>query len=291
MFEKIAVHDGVFHADDVVSIAFIKELYGENIRIKRVNQRDTETQKELAARGYTLIDVGCGEFDHHQPEHKTDECKYMNNGILKSSLGLVLDQCIADGKLLAEEVKFLLDKGLYVLQAKDNGQDVKMDGLTESPFGYIVWLNCDDIYSEEQDEFFLGAVDITQVVVHRMILDARKVVREHKECIEALKNAKDGVVNFPHYMTNGVKECQRWNKKHTSKEKILFLTFPDKNGNEYKILGISKPGKLEVIQPLRFCGLRDEELNKAAGISDGIFVHANGFLGGAGSLESCYKLI
>jgi uncharacterized UPF0160 family protein len=291
MFEKIAVHSGVFHADDVVSVAFIKELYGENIRIERVSQRDAETQGRLAARGYTLIDVGCGEFDHHQPEHKTDEYKYADNGILKSALGLVLDQCVADGKLLAEEVKFLLDKGLYTLQAKDNGQDVKKDSLTDSPFEYIAWLNCDDIYSEDQDEFFLGAVDITQVVVHRMILDARKVVKEHEECIEALQNAKDGIVNFPHYMTNGVKECQRWNEKHTPEERILFITFPDEKGGGYKIRGINKPGKMEVIQSLRFCGLRDEELNEAAGISDGIFVHANGFLGGAGSLESCYKLI
>lgn len=37
-------------------------------------------------------------------------------------------------------------------------------------------------------------------------------------------------------------------------------------------------------------GLRDDELNKAAGISDGAFVHASGFIGGAWSMGSCIKM-
>lgn len=37
-------------------------------------------------------------------------------------------------------------------------------------------------------------------------------------------------------------------------------------------------------------GLRTDDLNKAAGITDGEFVHAAGFIGGAWSLESVLKL-
>lgn len=37
-------------------------------------------------------------------------------------------------------------------------------------------------------------------------------------------------------------------------------------------------------------GLRNEDLNKAAGITDGVFVHAAGFIGAATSLESCVKM-
>ena len=39
-----------------------------------------------------------------------------------------------------------------------------------------------------------------------------------------------------------------------------------------------------------FRGLRGEELNYAAGINDGEFVHMGGFMGGAWSLESCLKI-
>jgi len=37
-------------------------------------------------------------------------------------------------------------------------------------------------------------------------------------------------------------------------------------------------------------GLRDNALNTAAGITDGGFIHAAGFVGGAWSLESCVKM-
>ncbi len=288
MFEKIVIHNGLFHADEVVSVALIMELYGEDIKIKRISFRDEKRQEELAARGYTLIDIGEGQFDHHQQEHKTDAFKYACNGILKSALGLVLDQCVADGKLTEEEVKYMLNKGLYSLQAKDNGQDINMDSFTVSPFGYIAWLNSEDVYGEEQDGCCGETIDMSRKVIRGMINGARKSIREHKECIAAFKAAKNGVANFPRHMTNGITECQQWNEEHPE-HKILFYTFGSE-GN-YMIRGVNKPGKMKVIQPLRYCGFRDKELNASAGISDCIFVHASGFLGSAGSLESCYKLI
>lgn len=39
-----------------------------------------------------------------------------------------------------------------------------------------------------------------------------------------------------------------------------------------------------------FRGLRGEELNKAAEINDGEFIHMAGFIGGCWSLESCLKI-
>lgn len=41
---------------------------------------------------------------------------------------------------------------------------------------------------------------------------------------------------------------------------------------------------------LLFKGLRDDELSKAAGIPDGVFVHMTGFIGGAKSKDSAIKL-
>jgi len=39
-----------------------------------------------------------------------------------------------------------------------------------------------------------------------------------------------------------------------------------------------------------FRGLRNDDLNSAAGITDGVFIHAAGFIGAATSLESCVKM-
>lgn len=40
----------------------------------------------------------------------------------------------------------------------------------------------------------------------------------------------------------------------------------------------------------KYRGLRGQALNKAAGITDGEFVHQSGFIGGAWSLQSCIKM-
>ena len=64
-FEKIAVHDSVFHADDVVAVAAIRALYDCEPAIRRIPSRDDEKQEKLREEGFTLVDIGGGEFDHH----------------------------------------------------------------------------------------------------------------------------------------------------------------------------------------------------------------------------------
>ena len=282
MFEKIAVHNSVFHADDVVAVAAIEVLYGIPEEIVRIPSRDDEKQEKARQDGFTLVDIGGGEFDHHGAAR---DWQY-NNGIYLSALGKVLKQAVRDGKLAQKELDIMLFNGLYDLQAKDNGQD--FDGVP-SPFGFIRWLNNDDV---ENDTFqiwlFRLAIEMATKVFTSMLKDARKSIPEHEECVKAFKAmGENGIANFPHYMRHGVLECQRWNDVYPEKE-VKFFTFPMKDG--YRIQGVNKVGSFKLNHELKYKGLRNEELNAAAGIDDGIFVHVTGFLGGADSLESCYKL-
>ena len=283
MFEKIAVHNSVFHADDVVAVAAIRALYGCEPTIRRIPSRDDEKQEKLREEGFTLIDIGGGEFDHHGAAR--DE--QYPNGIYLSALGKVLKQAVKDGKLTQEELYILLFNGLYDLQAKDNGQDY--DGVP-SPFGFIKWLNYDDVEDDRYQIWqFRLAVEMAMKVFASMLEDAKKSVSEHEECVKAFKAmGEDGIANFPHYMSHGVLECQRWNEVYPEKE-VKFFTFPMKN-DSYRIQGVNKVGSFALNHELKYKGLRNEELNAAAGIDDGIFVHATGFIGGTDSLESCYKL-
>lgn len=282
MFEKIAVHNSVFHADDVVACAAIEVLYGIPKEVVRIPFRDDEKQEKLREEGFALIDIGGGEFDHHGAAR---DWQY-NNGIYLSALGKVLKQAVRDGKLTQEELNILLFNGLYDLQAKDNGQDY--DGVS-SPFGFVKWLNNDDVEDDRYQVWqFRLAVEIATKVFASMLEDAKKFAPEHEECVKAFRAmGEDGIANFPHHMSHGVLECWRWNEVYPEKE-VKFFTFPAKDG--YRIHGVNKVGSFELNHELKYKGLRNEELNAAAGITDGIFVHATGFLGGADSLESCYKL-
>ncbi len=286
MFEKIAVHDSLFHANEVVACAAIEVLYGEPT-IVRIPFRDDEKQEKARQDGFTLVDIGEGKFDHHGAAR---DWQY-NNGIYLSALGKVLKQAVKDGKLTQEELDILLFNGLYDLQAKDNGQD--FDGVS-SPFGFIRWLNSEDINDDTQQMFrFLDAVSASVDIFRAMLNDAKKSIPEHEKCVEAFEAmGEDGIANFSRHMSHGVQECQRWNDTHPEKE-VKFFTFPIHKfpmRTEYRIQGVNKVGSFALNHELKYKGLRDEELNAAAGITDGIFVHATGFIGGADSLESCYKL-
>jgi len=283
MFEKVAVHDFLFHADEVVAIAAIKVLYGEPEEVVRIPSRDEEKQEELRQQGFTLVDIGGGEFDHHGSAR---DWQY-NNGIYLSALGKVLKQAVKDGKLEQEELNIMLFNGLYALQAQDNGQDY--DGI-ESPFSFVKWLNGHDPADDRDQAWrFEEAVTTAKKVFAAMKRDAERAALDHDECVKAFKEmGENGIADFPHHMSHSVQECQMWNEVYPEKE-VKFFTFPNGRGS-YMIQAVNKIGSFALNHELKYKGLRGEELNTAAGITDGVFVHVNGFLGGADSLESCYKL-
>ena len=282
MSKKVAVHDFVFHADEVAAVAAICVFYGVE-DIVRIPSRDAEAHKKYEDMGYILVDVGEGQFDHHGKAH---DWQY-NNGIYMSALGKVLKQAVKDGKLKQEELDIMLFNGLYALQAQDNGQD--FDGI-ENPFGFVRWLNGPNP-ADDHDQMwrFERAVTTARNVFASMVRDAEKAVLDHPECVAAFEAmGEGGIADFPHHMGHSVLECQMWNEANPEKE-VKFFTFPNGRGS-FMIQGVNKVGSFALNRSLPFKGLRDEELNAAAGISDGVFVHANGFIGGADSIESCHKL-
>jgi uncharacterized UPF0160 family protein len=74
---------------------------------------------------------------------------------------------------------------------------------------------------------------------------------------------------------------------------ILYVVFQDRRGSWRAQAVPRKPGSFENRKPFPspWRGLRDEELSKAVGIPDGIFIHAAGFIGGAQSRESVLKMV
>ena len=71
-----------------------------------------------------------------------------------------------------------------------------------------------------------------------------------------------------------------------------FVMYQDERGlyriQAVPVKGVDFQNRVSICKDLR--GLRTDDLNKAAGITDGEFVHAAGFIGGAWSLESVMKL-
>ncbi len=73
--------------------------------------------------------------------------------------------------------------------------------------------------------------------------------------------------------------------------KVFFVLYPD--GKEYRIRAVPKaPDSFELLNPLReeWRGLRGEQLDAVSGVPGGVFVHANGFVGGHKTLEGAIEM-
>lgn len=281
--KKIAVHNGVFHGDDVVAVAACYLLYGCEVQeVLRIPARDDDAQKAASVHGYTLVDVGGGQFDHHSVAARENT---YHNGVIKSAVGKVLEQAVEDQKISAAELNVLLANGLYALQAQDNGQDFQGE---QNPFGFVQWLNTEHPNDDEaQWEAFCSAVGMSIRILTSMLKDAKNSIPNHLNCILAFEKMENGIADFPHYMAHGVLECQMWNSDPEN-PKVKFFTFPQGDGT-FRIQAVNKPGSFALEYELPYKGLRNDDLNEAAGIKDGIFVHPNGFIAGASSIESCHK--
>lgn len=282
IFKYVGVHDYVMHADEVVAIAVIRYLYGEPTLI-RISARDDDALQLAAKGGYTLVDVGGGIFDHHSPEARKNT---YSNGVIKSALGLVLDQAVRDDLLSQDEVDYLLINGLYALQAADNGQDY--NGVS-NPFDFIQWLNAANPNdSDAQMAAFNMAVDMSLKIIKPMIDSAKKSMSDHEVCFAAFGEMSDGIADLPHYVRDAVIQAQLWNSRH-DENKVRFFTFQGTDG-AYRIQAVNKIGSFALEYELPYKGLRNKDLCEVAGIPDGIFVHPNGFIAAAKTLESCRKL-
>lgn len=78
--QAIVTHDGVFHADELFAIAFLRLL---GVTCPVIRTRDVERYQN--DQDVILIDVGMGQFDHHQKGGNG----IRTNGIAYASFGLV----------------------------------------------------------------------------------------------------------------------------------------------------------------------------------------------------------
>lgn len=184
---KLAItHSGLFHPDELTAIGIYEIATGETLDVLRTRDIDKFSLADL------IFDIGEKYdkekyFDHHQeigiPRYR--------NGILYSTVGLILDNFLKDKNL----IKYLLNNGLYAVQAIDNGQkffnlkDRTKEKVTNlpNPFSFVRKLNAtweEGIFSDIQKKNFDNARKIVKDILINMVKH-HKANEKAKEIISA----------------------------------------------------------------------------------------------------------
>jgi len=307
---KIGTHNGVFHADDVLSVALIKWYYFNklqtyitgtdlkkylddyNVRFEFevIRTRDTDKLNQCD----WVVDVFNGNedvideinkkyyFDHHPDDNKYS--KFYPNGIKMAACGKVASYIFKDNPA---KLKFLRENLLYAVEAQDNGQDISEFGKYYNPISFVhlmnpLWNERVLVFDTSEQTAFTKAVDMVYDVLVR-ILNSYEAAKEAEIQLDnyiddAIKKG-DGILYMCNYFNSWIGKVLTYNASVDDNHKIYAVVYPDIDTG-FVVRNIPKSnGSFEAFGyfPESWRGLKGKELSKESGL-DAIFCHVSGFM-------------
>lgn len=258
LLRYVAIHAGVFHADDVFSVAYVQLLrkhYG--LSLLKVLRTFKVADFMTIENGYLVADVGGGYFDHHFPDA---EKKRRPNGVPYAAFGLIAKE-FHDGFLSEEEYSALDKKLIEPLDAHDNNGCGNNLSLAIAMFN----RNWDDNDPNIDSKFF-EAVDVATVILTKAIENAKSLAKA-KQIAE--KQTIDGnAVYMDRYAPV--------NEFFSDNPDVLFVGSPSLRGT-YQVISVKDPlGVSKKLFPERIRGTSyPEGVYDEDGLS---FCHPSGFM-------------
>ncbi|MDO6488836.1 MYG1 family protein [Colwellia sp. 6_MG-2023] len=279
--KTIVTHNGNFHADDVFSVAALKNIFS-SFNLVRTRDLAVISQADI------VIDVGgeynpdTNRFDHHQRGGAGER----ENGIPYSSFGLIWQKYgleICQGN---QEVADSVDAGLVsTIDAIDCGH---VEGVSKgiSLSQTISMFNPTWQEDSHFDDCFNEAVDFASRVLTRFIASASGGINAREIVAHAIESAADPrVIVLERYTP--------WKRTvHALSDTALYMVYPSETG-QWRIQTVpAELGSFEDRKPLptAWAGLSDAELQAVTGISDAMFCHNGLFIAGTKSFEGTMKM-
>lgn len=277
----IATHNGSFHADDVFSIAALKNIF-PSFKLIRTRDLDVINKADIVIDVGGEYDADAGRFDHHQRGGAGER----ENGIPYSSFGLIWQKYglqICQGN---QEVADSVDAGLVsTIDAIDCGH---VEGVPQgiSLSQTISMFNPTWQEDSHFDTCFEEAVDFATRVLTRFIASASGGINAKDLVAKAIDEAEDPrVIVLEKYIP--------WKRTvHALSKEALYMVYPSPTG-QWRIQTVPvEPGSFEDRKPLpkQWAGLSDNALKEVTGIDDAMFCHNGLFIAGAESFESTMKM-
>lgn len=286
---KIGIHNGKFHADDVLCVSLIRYFITKDVEIVRTRDEEILNSCDF------VLDVGEKDkitenqvcFDHHQ-----EATKYYENGIAYAACGKLADYLLKDNLPLLDELR---SKFLWPVEAVDNGQDTKNFDfpVKDNLLSFVQLMNCtwqEDLYGKEQDECFLRAVEISDTILSAFMKRYNSYRLAEEFVDEAIKKSKDNIIILDRYIGGWAKLICQHNAEHP--ESLIKVGIVKSKNDLYLAQAISiSEDTYETYISFPWGGLSGAELSIASGIAGGVFCHKSGFLCGFTTYESAMMAV
>ena len=277
----VATHSGNFHADDVFSIAALKNIF-PSLTLIRTRDLALIAQADLAIDVGGEYDPNTGRFDHHQ----RGGAGARDNGIPYSSFGLIWQKYGLEICKGNQEVADSVDAGLVsTIDAIDCGHvEGVATGISLSQT--ISMFNPTWQEDSHFDSCFDEAVNFASRVLTRFIASTNGGISAKSIVAEAIENAEDPRVIV-------LEKYTPWKRTvHALSKEALYMVYPSDSG-QWRIQTV--PAELGSFEdrkslPKPWAGLSDKALQDVTGIDDAMFCHNGLFVAGAKSFESAMKM-
>lgn len=286
---KMAVHNGVFHADEVFGVALMENIEPD---LQVIRTRD----EAVIAECDIVADVGGGKYDHHQADKvlREDGIPYCAFGLLWRDYGKQFTKiiCPSLNEVESEEVAYKVSMDFITqIDASDNGVTLN---TYESPVTTLSQIISSymPLQSENKDvdRAFFEAVAFAKRLLQR-------VVRQYGEYYDNLRYMKEAlntqdVKNTHILILEGAVKWKDILLELDKEEDVLFVVFEDLTGS-WRVQTVPKEensfdARKDLPKP--WASLRSEELSALTGVEGCIFCHPNLFIAGNETKEGALAM-
>ena len=177
MFKKIIVHAGVFHSDDVLTVAMAKYI-NPNVIIERVYEVDEKFNDDVI-----VADIGYGRYDHHQNDAqlREDGCKHAACGLFFKDYWSYIFHSAQGARGFYES---------FVKPVEDNDNGIKRDTLSMFIKSFVPADN--DI--NKLNKAFETVVNMMVDLIANQVKKERIKIESKDYLQESLKQSKNQIV-------------------------------------------------------------------------------------------------
>ncbi len=283
---QVVTHGGVFHADEVMAVAILSEIFGREMKVSRVFKVPNDLPD-----GTIVLDIGGGKYDHHQRGGngaRENGAPYASCGLIWREFGKELLKEVED----IENVWRLIDEQLISgIDAIDCGAIPRCEAVVKPMTISAIISSFNPAWdsTETPDEAFVKAVDEAKRIFDRLLANTISKVKAVGIVEAAIENSKDHIMVLETFVPW---QDALFASDNPKAEEILFVVFPSNRGGFNWQAVPESLGNFAVRKstPKEWWGAPAKELQELTGVRDATFCHPNGFIGAAMSKDGAIRL-